>query len=153
MKRLEVIIEPTFWETPWAMVLYVVLFTLAALLVAYILFYIYRLRHKVDVEQQLAEVKLRFFTDISHVTAHHRSHSLSVRWMRCWNMKTLVRHFTCPPGTGAAEREAHVELVNQLLDFRKIQSRKMKLVVEETDAVSLLTRLPIRSVCWQENTG
>lgn len=29
-------------------------------------FYIYRLRHQVDIEQQLSNIKLRFFTDISH---------------------------------------------------------------------------------------
>ena len=32
----------------------------------YIILYIYRLRHRINLEQQLANIKLRFFTDISH---------------------------------------------------------------------------------------
>lgn len=32
----------------------------------YILFTIYRLKHEVSVEQQMTDMKLRFFTDISH---------------------------------------------------------------------------------------
>lgn len=141
VKRLEVIIEPTFWETPWAMVLYVVLFILAALLVAYILFYIYRLRHKVDVEQQLAEVKLRFFTDISHELRTPLTLIVSP-------VDEVLEHEDGLSSTSRAHLELvqrnvkrMLRLVNQLLDFRKIQSRKMKLVVEETDVVSLLTRV------------
>lgn len=32
----------------------------------YILFTIYRLKHEVSVEQQISDIKLRFFTNISH---------------------------------------------------------------------------------------
>lgn len=141
VKTLDVVIEPTFWETPWAWLLYVVLFAVAALLVAYILFYIYRLLHKVDVEQQLAEVKLRFFTDISHelrtpltlivspideVLAHEKALSDATRGHLELVQKNVNRM---------------LKLVNQLLDFRKIQSRKMKLLVEEVDLVHLLSRV------------
>lgn len=141
LKTLEVVIEPTFWETPWAWLLYAVFFVVAALLVAYILFYIYRLRHKVDVEQQLAEVKLRFFTDISHelrtpltlivspideVLAHEKNLTEATRGHLELVQKNVNRM---------------LKLVNQLLDFRKIQSRKMKLLVEEIDLVRLLNRV------------
>ena len=140
-KTLDVIIEPTFWETPWAWVLYSFLLVMLVLLVAYILFYIYRLRHKVDVEQQLAEVKLRFFTDISHelrtpltligspideVLEHEKSLSELSRTHLSLAQKNVNRM---------------LQLVNQLLDFRKIQSRKMKLLVEDTNLIELLERI------------
>ena len=32
----------------------------------YILFTIFRLKHKVSVEQEISDIKLRFFTNISH---------------------------------------------------------------------------------------
>lgn len=141
LKSLDVIIEPTFRETPWAWLLYAVAFTVAALLVAYILFYIYRLRHKVDVEQQLSEAKLRFFTDISH----------ELRTPLTLVVSPIEEVLTHESGLSSTSR-THLELarknvnrmlklVNQLLDFRKIQSRKMKLVVEEVEVVGFLERV------------
>lgn len=141
LKSLDVTIRPTFWETPWAWLLYAVAFAVAALLVAYILFYIYRLRHKVDVEQQLSEAKLRFFTDISH----------ELRTPLTLVVSPIEEVLAREEGLTSMAR-SHLELarknvnrmlklVNQLLDFRKIQSRKMKLMVEEVDIVGLLERV------------
>ena len=141
LKSLDVTITPTFWETPWAWLFYAVLFVLAALLVAYILFYIYRLRHKVDVEQQLSEAKLRFFTDISH----------ELRTPLTLVVSPIEEVLAREEGLSSTAR-THLELarknvnrmlklVNQLLDFRKIQSRKMKLLVEEVDLVGFLERV------------
>ena len=66
VRRLTLQVLPTFWETAWAWLLYFVAFVLFTGSIVYVLFYIYRLRHRVDVEQQLASIKLKFFTDISH---------------------------------------------------------------------------------------
>ena len=63
---LPITVLPTFWETYWAWILYVVLFVLSTATIVYIILYIYRLRHQINIEQQLANIKLRFFTDISH---------------------------------------------------------------------------------------
>lgn len=65
-RSLRLVVEPKFTETAWAWALYVLLFLLLVGTVGYVLFYIYRLRHRIDMEQQLADIKLRFFTDISH---------------------------------------------------------------------------------------
>ena len=66
IRTLSINVLPTFWETGWAWLLYVILFVLFTGSIVYVLFYIYRLRHQVDIEQQLSNIKLRFFTDISH---------------------------------------------------------------------------------------
>ena len=65
-KMPDITVLPTFWETYWAWILYVVLFVLSTATIVYIILYIYRLRHQINIEQQLANIKLRFFTDISH---------------------------------------------------------------------------------------
>lgn len=139
-RTLPITVLPTFWETYWAWILYVVLFVLSTATIVYIILYIYRLRHQINLEQQLANIKLRFFTDISHelrtpltliaspvtevlehetLTANARKHL------------TLVHKNT--------KRMLH--LVNQILDFRKIENKKMKVLLEKTDVLSLLQKV------------
>ncbi|WP_455585356.1 two-component regulator propeller domain-containing protein [Bacteroides sp.] len=140
IRTLTVKVLPTFWETAWAWGLYVVLFILFTFTIVYILFYIYRLRHQVDIEQQLSNIKLRFFTDISHelrtpltliaspITEILENEPLSPK---ARGHLTLVHKNT----------ERMLRLVNQILDFRKIQNKKMKLLVEESDVVALLRKV------------
>ena len=140
VRTLSVHVLPTFWETYWAWLLYFILFILFTAAIVYVLFYIYRLRHRVDMEQQLANIKLRFFTDISHelrtpltligspVTEVLENEPLSPT---AREHLTLVRQNT----------ERMLRLMNQILDFRKIQNQKMKLLVEETDLIPLLQKV------------
>ena len=140
VRSLRLVVEPKFSETIWAKMLYIVLFLLLVGTVGYVLFYIYRLRHRIDAEQQLADIKLRFFTDISHelrtpltlisapVDEVLRSRSLSEKDRA--NL-SLVRVNT----------QRMLRMMNQILDFRKFQSHKMKLQVEETDLIALLRQV------------
>lgn len=137
---LPITVLPTFWETYWAWALYILLFMLSTATIVYIILYIYRLRHRINLEQQLANIKLRFFTDISHelrtpltliaspVTEvlEHEAISSNVR-----KHLTLVHKNT--------ERMLH--LVNQILDFRKIENKKMKILLEKTDILCLLQKV------------
>lgn len=140
VRTLPVHVLPTFWETYWAWLLYFILFILFTATIVYVLFYIYRLRHRVDMEQQLANIKLRFFTDISHelrtpltlisspVTEVLENEPLSPS---AREHLTLVHQNT----------ERMLRLMNQILDFRKIQNQKMKLLIEETDLIPLLQKV------------
>lgn len=140
VRKLSVIVIPTFWETYWAWILYVVLFVLSTATIVYIILYIYRLRHQINIEQQLANIKLRFFTDISHelrtpltLIASPVSEILEHETLTTNARKhlTLVHKNT--------ERMLH--LVNQILDFRKIENKKMKVLLEKTDVLSLLQKV------------
>ena len=138
VRTLSIHVLPTFWETYWAWLLYFILFILFTASIVYVLFYIYRLRHRV--EQQLANIKLRFFTDISHelrtpltlisspVTEVLENEPLSPS---AREHLTLVHQNT----------ERMLRLMNQILDFRKIQNQKMKLLIEETDLIPLLQKV------------
>lgn len=140
VRTLSIHVLPTFWETYWAWLLYFILFILFTASIVYVLFYIYRLRHRVDMEQQLANIKLRFFTDISHElrtpltlisspvaeVLENEPLSPSAR-----EHLTLVHQNT----------ERMLRLMNQILDFRKIQNQKMKLLIEETDLIPLLQKV------------
>ncbi|MBQ8128214.1 MAG: response regulator [Prevotella sp.] len=54
--------HPTFWESGWARLLYVIL----ALLVVGVAIWIYRLYVRNSMERKLNDLKTRFFTDVSH---------------------------------------------------------------------------------------
>jgi signal transduction histidine kinase/AraC-like DNA-binding protein len=137
-RQLAITVLPTFWETPWAWLIYIIFFMLLVSSIVYVLFVIYRLRHEVTAEQQLSEIKLRFFTDISHelrtpltlisspVTdvLEHEELSAPAR-----ENLTIAQH--------NSKRLLH--LVDQILDFRKIQANKMKLMVEETEICSFIS--------------
>lgn len=63
---LKIVVVPPFWETTWAMLIYVLL-SIAVLYAAYrIISKMNTLRNKIKVEEQLTEYKLMFFTNISH---------------------------------------------------------------------------------------
>ena len=140
IKSLPIHVIPTFWETRWAWILYILLFILFAFIVGYIFFTIYRLRHRINIEQQLSHIKLRFFTDISHelrtpltlITSpvsevlEHEPLSPNAR-----KYLTVVRSNT----------ERMLQLINQILDFRKIENKKMKLLLENTDVIGMANRI------------
>jgi len=63
---LPIHIKPTFGETVWAIILYIILAIAVLLIVGYFVMRMTNLKRRVDFEQQLTNLKLRFFTDISH---------------------------------------------------------------------------------------
>ncbi len=140
VRTLSIKVLPTFWETGWALLVYFIAFVLFTGAIVYILFYIYRLRHEVTIEQQISNIKLRFFTDISHelrtpltlittpITEVLENEPLTPT---AREQLTLVRKNT----------ERMLRLINQILDFRKIQNKKMKILAEETELVGFLRKI------------
>lgn len=138
---LYIYIQPRFVETLWAWVLYAFIAVLLILTISGIIIYITNLKRKVDIEQQLTDLKLRFFTDISHelrtpLTLISGSVEEIVgrgqlQESGSENMQVVRRNVN-----------RMLRLVNQILDFRKIQGKKMKLSIEQGDVVELC-----RQVC------
>ena len=123
-------VNPSFWQTALAKVVLALLTLILIALTIYIIFTFYKLRHKVEVEQIITNLKLKFFTDISHelrtpltlisspVTNILQNNSLEPEVR---DQLTLVQSNT----------QRMLRLVNQILDFRKVQSKKMRLRIEE----------------------
>ena len=65
-KDISITILPSFWESAYGIILYIILFILIVTISAYILFVIYKLRNRVSVEKQILDIKTKFFTDIIH---------------------------------------------------------------------------------------
>lgn len=137
---LKITVKPSFWETPYAYVLYVVAFMLVLLGGAYILFLIYRLKHEVSVEQQVTDMKLRFFTNISHEL---RTPLTLIEGPLEYILRRADLNKEVREQLQVVERNTHrmLRLVNQILDFRKIQNHKMKLCVEQVDIVAFVRKI------------
>lgn len=140
VRTLEIEIEPSFWETPLAYFLYVFFLLAVVVTAVYILFTIYRLKHKVSIEQQLTNMKLRFFTDISHELRTPLT-------LIAGPVEYVLQNTPLPDDAReqlkVVERNTNrmLRLINQILDFRKIQNRKMKMQVQRVEVVPFIRKI------------
>jgi len=139
-RSLIIVKEPSFWESYWGILFYIVLFFGLLVLIGYVLFTFLRLKTDVEIEHRVTNLKLRFFTDISHelrtpltliaspIENILRTESLSEPIKE---QLTMVQRNT----------DRMLRLINQILDFRKIQNKKMKLLVEIIQPGSFLKEI------------
>jgi len=140
MRTLTMIVEPTFWETPFAWCVYVSFFLLLVFLAVSIYTYIYKLRHRMDMEQKMAGVKLRFFTDVSHELRTPLT-LISGPLGEVLSQEPLSKQARSHLELAQKNTSRMLELVNQILDFRKIQNGHVRLTLAKTDVVLLLRRV------------
>ncbi|MDD3322023.1 MAG: two-component regulator propeller domain-containing protein [Paludibacter sp.] len=129
-RQLSITVLPSFWETSFAYFLYIFFFILLVILCMYILITFYHLKANVVLEKKLSEMKLRFFTDISH------------------EIRTPLTMITAPVEFLMTDKNTPdpikkqlkmisqntgrmLRLVNQILDFRKIQFLHLRVVETE----------------------
>ncbi len=123
-----------------AYLLYALTILAIIFITSYILFVIYRLKHKVSIEQEISDIKLRFFTNISHELRTPLT-LITGPVEQLLNNKTIegkVREQLF-----IIERNANrmLRLVNQILDFRKIQNKKMKMHVQQIDLLPFVRQI------------
>lgn len=140
VRSLNVEVLPSFWETPLAYTLYVVFIVLFILTAVYILFTIYRLKHEVSIEQQVSDIKLRFFTNVSHEL--RTPLTLIAGPVECV-LKNEELSADVREQLLVVERNTSrmLRLVNQILDFRKIQNNKMKMQVGRLNIVPFVRKI------------
>lgn len=139
-RALTIEILPSFWETGWAYLLYV-LFALAIMaLTLYISLVIYRLKHRVSMEKAMTDMKLRFFTDISHEL---RTPLTLIAGPVEYILKEKPLSTDLRRELQVVERNTSrmLRLVNQILDFRKLQANKMKLRLQQFDVVAFVQNI------------
>ncbi len=129
-RTLPVRILPSFWETPWAILIYILLAISIIYLTVRILFSFYRLRKNVEMEKYLSEMKLRFFTDISHEIRTPLT-MISAPVEHLLNDDEISERAKGHLTSISRNTNRMLRLVNQILDFRKIQQSGLK--VQEID--------------------
>lgn len=120
---------PSFWQSGFARFLYVVFVLLIFGLTLMIILTIYKLKHNVQIEKQMTDMKLRFFTDISHeLRTPLTLISLPVDNLLQENLDSGIKEQLT---FVRRNLDRVLGLINQILDFRKLQNNKMRLTVEE----------------------
>ncbi|MCK5471363.1 MAG: hypothetical protein KAI99_22720, partial [Cyclobacteriaceae bacterium] len=145
-KQLKITVHPPYWATNLAYFIYI-------LIISGLIFIIYfNVRNRIKFKRELAvekevhkrrmkieEFKLRFFTNISH----------DIKTPLTLISVPLQRMMKEPNNISNAQRMHYfstmhksvqmlLRLVNQLLDFRKIENKKLKLEVNENDLAHYL---------------
>lgn len=138
---LKIEISPPFWKTNWAYLIYFVLIVSAVEIARRIITTMIKLRNKVVIEKKLTEMKLNFFTNISHELRTPLTLILGPA-KELKSKERLSRDGQAHVGLIEQNAERLLRLVNQLLDFRKVQSNKMKLSQKEVNVVDF-----VRKVC------
>ena len=134
---LVILIKPPFYLTSWAIMIYVLLVLGVIILVVKFVHDKNVLRNRIRLEQELTRYKLVFFTNIAHefrtpLTLMQGSLEKKKRIMKANRWQTELEK-TIRVMDKSVQRM--LRLIDQLLEFRKMQAGKLKLSLQETDAV------------------
>lgn len=133
--ELDIIVVPSIWRSPVAIWIYCILALIIIVVATKIIMHMNKLHNAVEVERQLTNYRLRFFTNISH---EFRTPLTIIRA----SIENLVGEKNMSPST-----EKHIKvleksstrllrLIDQLLEFRRLQNNKMELNLEEVEVIS-----------------
>ncbi|NDV64194.1 hybrid sensor histidine kinase/response regulator transcription factor [Bacteroides sp. 224] len=138
VSSLSIIITPPFYLTGWAFLLYALFIIAALVFTVRIMRNFNRLNNRIAVEKQLTEYKLVFFTNISHEfrTPLTLIQGAIDRIRRIDS--SIPKEFSYPLQTMEKSTRRMLRLIDQLLEFRKMQNNKLALSLEKTDVVAML---------------
>lgn len=136
-KSIIVKITPPFWKSIWAYITYIILIIIIMYIAVRILNIMIALKNKVRIEQQLSELKLKFFTNFSHElripltlieapidsVLTKKKISIDVRDNLSLAMKNIRRMS---------------QMINEILAFRKVMKGKVTLSVRSIDLIQLI---------------
>ena len=136
-RTLSITILSPWWLTWWACLIYLLLAAVVGWGIYRQLSTVYRLRRRISIEQQLTELKLQFFTNISH---EFRTPLTIIRGSmdRIRAAGNIPAELRQPVSSMQKSTDRMLRLVNQLLEFRKMQNGKLRLALEETDVVAFV---------------
>ncbi len=141
--ELVIVISPPFWATSWAKILYAILFVFA---IVSVIRYFNRLNHRKLVRKQeletqrqreeLDQLKLNFFTNVSH---EFRT-PLSLIMTPLELLRNEVEDPTLKEKLGSIYSHSNdlLTMVNQLLDFRKLEVKGEELRLSHGDIIEFL---------------
>lgn len=134
---LDISVEPPFYLSVWAWVFYALFLTVVIVMVVKSIREKNILKGKIKLEQEFTRYKLVFFTNIAHefrtpLTLIQGSLEKEKRIMKT-NHWQLELEKTVRTMDKSVQRM--LRLIDQLLEFRKMQAGKLKLSLQETDVV------------------
>ncbi|MDL2244147.1 response regulator [Parabacteroides sp. OttesenSCG-928-J18] len=137
LSQLYITITPPFYLTVWAFLLYALFAGLALFFAIRISRNFNRLNNKIEIEKQLTEYKLVFFTNISH---EFRTPLTLIQGAldRINRSHIPLKEISYPMQIMEKSTRRMIRLIDQLLEFRKMQNNKLALSLEKTDVIAML---------------
>lgn len=150
---LSISIIPPWWKTVFAKTIYILLFTSLISFIVYILLARTKAKHALDIaeleresEHEMNEIKLRFFTNISHefktplsliIGPLEQIINKKVSKEKIGNYLNIVKN----------NADNLLNLINELIEFREVQNKNALLLVSEVDINTFLLGL-INNFNW-----
>lgn len=136
-KKLSIIIQNPWWATWWAYMLYGFLLVAVCYVVYRQISIVAKLNNRIKMEKQVVEYKLQFFTNISH---EFRTPLTIIKGAmeRIKGGSDIPDEMRQPVSNMDKSVNRMMRLINQLMEFRKMQSDKLHLALEKTDVVKFL---------------
>jgi signal transduction histidine kinase/ligand-binding sensor domain-containing protein/AraC-like DNA-binding protein len=140
---LNIVVNPPFYLSAWAICLYIIAAGLAIYFAIKNINEKKELRNKVRIEQELTKYKLSFFTNIAH--EFRTPLTLIAGSIEKESRIVKANHWQ-----GELDKSIHtmnksvkrmLRLIDQLLEFRKMQAGKLTLALQETDIVYFVREL------------
>ncbi|MDR2496734.1 MAG: response regulator [Tannerellaceae bacterium] len=134
---LKITVVPPFWRSYYAFLVYALLIIAIVVFIFRTILQIHGLNMAVKIEKQFTEYKLRFFTNISH---EFRTPLTIIRASieNLSEMKELPPAVTKQINHMAKSSSNLLRLIDQLLEFRKLQNNQVKLQLEQTEIVGFM---------------
>ncbi|MDZ7607174.1 MAG: two-component regulator propeller domain-containing protein [Cyclobacteriaceae bacterium] len=137
IRSIEIVIMPPWYKTTTLYLTYAVLFIILFEIIRRSYSRYQKLQNDLEVEKRVNDIKLRFFTNISHEIRTPLTliigpiHDLL-------EVKNIPANIATKLHLIEKNGKRMLRLVNQLLDFRKIQKSKMTLNIHQVELVSFI---------------
>ncbi len=131
-RTLAVHILPPWWLSWWAYLIYIVVGVVLLYIALRLALFMIKMKNDIYIEQKVSEMKIKFFTNISHELR------TPLTLIKGPLQELKEQEDLSPKGFQYVElmeknTNQMLQLVNQILDFRKIQNGKMRLHVSLID--------------------
>lgn len=125
-RELTVVVLPPWWASWWAYLIYMVIGVILLIVAIRLSLFMIKVKNDVYIEQKLSELKIKFFTNISHELR------TPLTLIQGPIQELKEKEQLSDKGKQYVELmekniKQMLQLVNQILDFRKIQNGKMRL--------------------------
>ena len=128
---LPIHVVPSAWRSWWAICLYIIGIIIIICIIVYAAWSYQLLQQKIELEQRVTDIKLRFFTNISHELRTPLTLIIGPV-TNILHTERLTNGVRSQLEIVLSNSERMLRMVNQLLDFRKIQNNKMRLKVQKS---------------------
>lgn len=147
---INVVIAPPLWLSWWAYLIYIVAFGTLCWIVWHYFRRINDLHNDIKVEKQMTEFKLRFFTNISHEfrTPLTVIRGAMERMLAIGNVPADMKQ---PISSMNKSVGRLVRLIDELLEFRKMQNNKLHLALEKTEVIGFVKEIYLTFLQTAEN--